>query len=359
MTPLQREIAELIRTDGPLSLARYMALCLGHPRLGYYVTRDPLGRTGDFVTAPEISQMFGELVGLWCADAWVRMNQPAQIALVELGPGRGTLMADTLRALKVVPALRAAVSVHLVETSPVLRQHQRMALAGAGVPIAWHDRLDEVPAGPMLLIANEFLDALPIIQLVRTPQGWHERQVGLDGGTLAFGLSPVRYPDAAIPTAFGGVPIGSLIELSPARAAAARDIAARVATDGGAALLIDYGHALSGVGDTFQAVRGHAFADPLSDPGEADLTSHVDFAALAAAAREAGASVHGPVTQGAFLKALGIDARAARLAAAAPDQAEGIAAARHRLTGADAMGDLFKVLAVKDPRMGPLAGFEA
>ena len=181
MTELAREIADLIRAEGPLPLARYMALALGHPRLGYYVTRDPLGRAGDFTTAPEVSQMFGELIGLWCADAWSRMGQPAEVRLVELGPGRGTLMADALRALKVVPALRAGLAVHLVETSPALRERQRAALTGSGVPVAWHERLDEVPAGPILLIANEFLDALPITQLVRTPQGWHERQVGLEG----------------------------------------------------------------------------------------------------------------------------------------------------------------------------------
>jgi SAM-dependent MidA family methyltransferase len=360
MTDLAREIADLIRTDGPLPLARYMALCLGHPRFGYYVTRDPLGRAGDFITAPEISQMFGELIGLWCADVWARMGSPGEVRLVELGPGRGTLMADALRALKVVPALRSRLGVHLVETSPALRERQRAALTGSGVPVAWHARLEEVPAGPTLLIANEFLDALPITQLVRTPSGWHERQVGLDGeGRLAFGLSPGRYPEAAVPAPFRAAPTGSLIELSPERAAIARAIAGRVAAHGGAALLIDYGHAQSGIGDTFQAVKGHAFADPLAEPGEADLTSHVDFAALAAAAREAGARVQGPVTQGDFLNALGIGARAARLQASAPGEADSIAAALHRLTHDDAMGRLFKVLAISDPRLGPLAGFEA
>ncbi|KAA5602244.1 class I SAM-dependent methyltransferase [Blastochloris sulfoviridis] len=362
MTPLGRELADLIRADGPLSVARFMALCLGHPRHGYYLTRDPLGRAGDFVTAPEISQMFGELIGLWCADAWNRMGAPERVALVELGPGRGTLMADALRALKVVPALRATLAVHLVETSPALMARQRAALEAAGVPagvpVFWHARLADAPDGPSLIVANEFLDALPVTQLVRGRDGWHERQVGLDSdGRLAFGLSPARLPDSLVPAALRTAPPGSLVEVSPERAAAVREIARRLVAHGGAALIVDYGHTQSGLGDTLQAVKGHAFADPLAEPGEADLTSHVDFAALAAAARAEGAAVHGPVTQGAFLAALGIDVRAARLKAAAPDQAADIDAALHRLTAPDAMGNLFKVLAIADPKLGPLAGF--
>jgi NADH dehydrogenase [ubiquinone] 1 alpha subcomplex assembly factor 7 len=358
MTPLGRELADLIRADGPIPVARFMALCLGHPRHGYYLTRDPLGRAGDFVTAPEITQMFGELIGLWCADAWSRMGAPERVALVELGPGRGTLMADALRALKVVPALRASLAVHLVETSPALQACQRTALAAAGVPVFWHARLEDVPDGPSLIVANEFLDALPVTQLVRAADGWHERQVGLDAeGRLAFGLSPACLPDALVPAPLRAAPPGSLIELSPERAAVAREIARRLVAHGGAALIVDYGHTQSSPGDTLQAVKGHAFADPLAEPGEADLTSHVDFAALAAAARAEGAAVHGPVTQGAFLGALGIAVRAARLKAAAPGQAQDIDAALNRLIAPGAMGSLFKVLAIADPKLGPLAGF--
>ena len=357
MTPLEAIVRETIASDGPLPVARYMALCLSHPHHGYYTTRDPLGDAGDFITAPEISQMFGELLGLWCADVWRHMGAPAAVSLVELGPGRGTLMADALRAIAKVPALRAALAVHLVETSPALRTRQRATLPGGAV--IWHDRLEDVPEGPLLLLANEFLDALPVAQLVREPTGWHERQIGLDAqGRLAFGLSPVPVPDALVPPVLRASPPGTLVELSPERAAVAAEIARRVAAFGGAALVIDYGHTSPGPGDTLQAVKGHAFADPLAVPGEADLTAHVDFAALAAVARAKGAAVHGPTTQGAFLSALGIAIRAARLKASAPEEAPAIDGAVHRLTAEAEMGQLFKVLAIAHPLLPPLAGFE-
>jgi NADH dehydrogenase [ubiquinone] 1 alpha subcomplex assembly factor 7 len=357
MTPLGRELAALIASEGPISVERYMALCLGHPRLGYYMTRDPFGREGDFTTAPEISQMFGELLGLWVAEVWTSMGRPSQFALVELGPGRGTLMADALRALKIVPECRAALSVHLVETSPVLRDIQQNTLAPSGLPVAWHDTFAHIPSGPVIVLANEFLDALPVRQFVRTESGWHERMVGLDDDRLVFGL--FAEPEPKLGRA--GRP-GDVIEIGEAALAVAREIAARLVAEGGAALCLDYGHARSGLGETLQAVRRHGFVDPLAEPGEADLTVHVDFAAVALAARAAGARVHGPTTQGAFLDALGIRARAAALARnAAPDVRTGIEAALARLTGSSdgQMGDLFKVLGFSHPALTALPALPA
>jgi NADH dehydrogenase [ubiquinone] 1 alpha subcomplex assembly factor 7 len=358
VTPLGREIAELIAQEGPISVARYMGLALSHPRHGYYRRRDPFGAAGDFVTAPEISQMFGELIGLWAADCWSLMGRPERLRLVELGPGRGTLMADALRAANLVPEFRAALSVHLVETSGTLRERQDQTLAPLKVPIDWHDRFDEVPQGPLILIANEFFDALPIRQYVRAPTGWHERLIGLDAkGALAFGLAGEA--DRSLDLA---APVGAVLEISPEGIALAGALARRLAADGGAALIIDYGHARHGFADTLQAVRGHGFADPLADPGEADLTAHVDFAALGDAARKEGAGLHGPVRQGGFLRALGIAARARKLKdRATPAQAAGVDAALARLTGdgKSEMGALFKAMAIGDPRIGGLAGFGA
>jgi SAM-dependent MidA family methyltransferase len=354
VSALGAEIERLIATEGPLTVERYMALCLGHPVHGYYATRDPLGTAGDFTTAPEISQVFGELIGLWAAEVWRGMGGPAPVRLVELGPGRGTLMADALRAARVLPAFRGALDVHLVETSPTLRERQAARLAEAGISVAWHGELAGVPDGPAIVIANEFFDALPIRQLVGTERGWCERLVGLGEAGLAFGLKPE--PDRSVP-----VPVrpGAMLEWPAAGLALMQRLAGRIATQGGAALVIDYGHESSGFGDTLQAVRRHAYADPLADPGEADLTTHVDFALLAGAARTAGAAVHGPTTQGAFLRGLGIEARAAALNAGASEaERAGIDAAVARLTGAGTgeMGGLFKVLAVSDPRLGAIPG---
>ncbi|WP_372425352.1 class I SAM-dependent methyltransferase [Salinarimonas chemoclinalis] len=360
MTPLGAEIRELIAAQGPIPVSRYMALCLGHPRYGYYMTRDPIGLSGDFVTAPEISQMFGELVGLWAAQTWIDLGSPSPFALVELGPGRGTLMADALRAAKVAPGFLEAAAVHLVETSPVLRERQRAALASPPPALAggvhWHARLDDVPDRPLIALANEFFDALPVRQMVRDRGAWRERLVGLDaGGALGFGLAP-----DADPSVSWEAPEGAVLEIAAAGTAVMRALAGRIVAAGGAALAIDYGHARTGFADTLQAIRRHAFADPLVDPGEADVTAHVDFAQLATAAGAAGARVFGPVTQGAFLRALGIEARARALAArASATQSEEIGAALVRLTGerdAD-MGVLFKALAVAHPRLTACAGF--
>ncbi|MFN3689059.1 class I SAM-dependent methyltransferase [Salinarimonas sp.] len=354
-TALAREIAALVAAEGPIPVSRYMALCLGHPTLGYYMTRDPLGLEGDFVTAPEISQMFGELLGLWAAQTWIDLGRPSPLRLVELGPGRGTLMADALRAAAVVPGFLDALDLHLVETSPVLRAKQAASLAASPRPPTWHGNVTGVPEGPAIAIANEFFDALPVRQLVRHGGRWHERVVGLDGaGALAFGLAPDPEPGLDDPA-----PEGAVIEIQASGVPVMRALAERIVREGGAALAIDYGHATSGYADTLQAVRRHAFADPLAEPGEADVTAHVDFAQLARAAREAGARVFGPVTQGAFLAGLGLEARARRLAAATPERAPEIAAAANRLagTGEGGMGELFKAMAVTQAGLDSCAGF--
>jgi SAM-dependent MidA family methyltransferase len=301
--------------------------------------------------------MFGELLGLWAAQVWLDQGRPSPVRLVELGPGRGTLMADVLRAMRSVPGLWPALDVHLVETSPTLRAKQRESLknfASSGIPITWHERLEDVPKGPLLLLANEFFDALPIRQFVRSGGAWRERLVGLGAdGKFAFGLAPESSPELAI-----SGPEGAVFELCPAGLVLAGEIAARIARSGGAAPIVDYGHTASGFGDTFQAVRNHAFADPLAEPGQADLTAHVDFAALAASARQAGATVEGPVEQGEFLRALGLEARAERLAANRPDQVETVRIAALRLAGqADGqMGHLFKVMAIRPENAPPTPG---
>jgi NADH dehydrogenase [ubiquinone] 1 alpha subcomplex assembly factor 7 len=348
---------EEIRRAGPISTARFMALALGHPTLGYYARHDPLGAAGDFVTAPEISQVFGELVGLWLARAWSDLGRPDPCLLVELGPGRGTLMADLLRAAAQMPQFRTSLRLHLVETSEHLRDLQRARLTGETVH--WHASLDQVPPGPMLLVANEFLDALPIHQLVATERGWLERMVDLAGTELVFALSE-RPSELARGLPAGDRMLGQVAEVSPIRSDIAAAIGRRLAADGGVALLIDYGAWADVTGDTLQAVRDHAPWPVLSTPGEADLSSHVDFRALAEAARDAGAAVYGPVPQGPFLRAMGIDLRIARLLErATPGQRRELRAALFRLTDGGAMGELFKVLALTGPDAPPPPGFTA
>jgi SAM-dependent MidA family methyltransferase len=355
-TPLFAILRDEILATGPIPLARYMDLCLGHPLHGYYRTRDPLGASGDFVTAPEISQMFGELVGIWIAAAWGALGAPAPLALVELGPGRGTLMQDALRALaRAAPTLRPAL--HLVETSPPLRAAQAERLS-AHAP-TWHEGIATLPPGPAIVVANEFFDALPVRQFQRTPRGWCERCVGLapDGERLAFGLA--AEPDPRIDAQ---APVGVTLTLPGAALDTVRDLARRLVREHGALLAIDYGHARPGFGDSLQAVAGHRFVDPLGAPGEADLTTHVDFSALARAAAGEGARVHGPVDQRDFLQALGLRERAERLSAGAtPQQAVRIAAAVTRLTdpARRGMGSLFKAMAVSDPALPGLPGFPA
>jgi NADH dehydrogenase [ubiquinone] 1 alpha subcomplex assembly factor 7 len=344
--PLAARFRRLISATGPIPVAQYMA----ESNARYYASRDPLGAAGDFVTAPEVSQMFGELIGLWLADLWDRAGRPTGACYVELGPGRGTLARDALRAGK---AAGWVPPVHLVETSPALTALQREACPDA----TWHGDLSTLPAdAPLLIVANEFLDALPVRQLVRAPAGWRERMVGLDGEDLRF-VAGDRPMDAAVPETWRDAPEGAILETAPAAAAVVAELAARLARQGGAALMIDYGHDQPRLGSTLQAVRAHAKVDPLSAPGKADLTAHVDFAALAEVARADGARWLGTVSQGQFLRALGIDARAQRLAAAAPERSEAIAAARARLVGDEAMGALFKVMALAAPDWPDAAGF--
>jgi NADH dehydrogenase [ubiquinone] 1 alpha subcomplex assembly factor 7 len=356
-SPLEAEIRNRIATAGPMSVAEYMALCLTHPVHGYYMTRDPLGQGGDFTTAPEISQMFGELIGAWAATVWHMLGEPSAINLVELGPGRGTMMADALRAAKVLPAFERAISVHLVETSHALRERQRATLVASGADITWHDSLQGVPPDPAIYLANEFFDTLPVNQAIRQPDGWHERTVELgEDETLRFGVG--RALSGEIASALRDAPLGAIFEWR--QQTIAIDLATRVAR-GGAALIVDYGHTRRAVGETFQAVRGHAYHDPLIAPGTADLTAHVDFEALALAAANNGASVHGPVEQGVFLNRLGIAHRAEMLKAnAGAAQVQDIEAARDRLTAMTpaGMGKMFKVLGLASAKVDVLPGFD-
>src|SRR5438445_7334804 len=339
---------------------RYMELCLIHPEHGYYVSRDPLGREGDFTTAPEVSQMFGELLGLWTASVWKALGSPPTLRLVELGPGRGTMMADVLRAVRVLPPLYQSLQIHLVEINPVLREKQRATLSGAR-NISWHDSIDDVPEGPAVILANEYFDVLPIHQVVKRETGWHERVVQIDdSGRLVFAAAAEPLPRFEIlrPPLVRAAPVGAVFEWRPD--AEIMKIATRVRDGGGAALIIDYGHLRSDAGDTFQAIARHSFADPLKNPGQADVTAHVDFQALLRAAEDLGARVHGPVSQGEFLKRIGIETRAVTLMAkATPEVSEDISGALKRLTdsGRGGMGSMFKVLAVSEPQLILLAGF--
>ncbi|MFT3940737.1 MULTISPECIES: SAM-dependent methyltransferase [unclassified Rhodopseudomonas] len=356
-TALATEIKRLIKAAGPMPVWRYMELCLGHPEHGYYVTRDPLGREGDFTTSPEISQMFGELLGLWSASVWKAADEPETLRLIEIGPGRGTMMADALRALRVLPVLYQSLSIHLVEINPVLRQKQQTMLAGIR-NIHWHDSFDDVPEGPAVILANEYFDVLPIHQAIKRETGWHERVIEIGAsGELVFGVAadPIRGFEALLPPLVRLAPPGAVFEWRPDTEIL--KIASRVRDQGGAALIIDYGHLRSDVGDTFQAIASHSYADPLQHPGRADLTAHVDFDALGRAAESVGARAHGPVTQGTFLKRLGIETRALSLMAkATPQVSEDIAGALQRLTGEGrgAMGSMFKVIGVSDPKIETL-----
>jgi SAM-dependent MidA family methyltransferase len=358
-SPLQSEIKKLIKSSGPMPVWRYMELCLTHPQHGYYVSRDPLGREGDFTTSPEVSQMFGELLGLWAASVWKALGSPSLLRLIELGPGRGTMMADALRALRVLPPLYQALSIHLVEINPVLREKQKATLSGAR-NIDWHDNIDEVPEGPAVILANEYFDVLPIHQVVKRETGWHERTVEIDGsGRLSFGFAAEPTPrfDVLLPPLVRAAPVGAVFEWRPD--AEIMKIATRMRNQGGAALIIDYGHLRSDAGDTFQAIARHNFADPLKLPGQADVTAHVDFQALVRAAEDIGARVHGPVPQGEFLRRLGIETRALGLMAKATHEvSEDISSALKRLIGGGrgGMGSMFKVLAVSEPNLTSLAG---
>ncbi|MFN4058300.1 MAG: class I SAM-dependent methyltransferase [Roseinatronobacter sp.] len=352
MSALGDVLVRMIRAQGPISVAEYMTQCLSHPTLGYYTTRDPLGVAGDFTTAPEISQMFGEMLGLLVAQTWMDQGAPARVALAELGPGRGTLMADILRATARVPGFHAALQVHLLETSRPLRAMQAKLVPGA----VWHDDVSTLPEDrPLFVIANEFFDALPIRQFLRVEGGWAERIVGLSGESLTFGLAPPA-PFAALAHRLTDTSEGQMVETCAPAARITEALGSRIAAQGGFALVVDYGDWRSR-GDTLQALRAHRFDDPLAHPGQADLTAHVDFEAIALAASPLRAT---PLTpQGRLLRNLGIDARAERLAARLTGAArESHLAAYHRLTDAAQMGQLFKALGLYPPLAPVPPGFE-
>ena len=353
MSALKEKILRLIRAHGPVSVAQYMQIALTDPEFGYYMRRDPLGR--DFITSPEVSQLFGEMIGLFFVQAWEDRDRPHPFHLVEIGPGRGTLLADILRTAKIRSAFLEAASITLVETSPVLREVQAKTLRD--FPVAWRSGLHEIPQeGAFFLVANEFFDALPVRQFVRSRRGWHERMVAANGDTLVFGTAADPVPADLIPPALGDAPEGSIFETSPASQAIVAEIARRVAKNG-TALIIDYGHATPGLGDTLQAVKAHAYAEVLAEPGETDLTCHVDFTAMVKAASEADGYVFGPEPQGAFLEALGIKLRAERLKNARPEHAAEIDAALDRLTNPQQMGMLFKAVAICEDRSVGVPGF--
>ena len=357
---LPKLIRRLIAGAGPIPLSTFMGLALGHPEHGYYQRREPFGGAGDFVTAPEVSQMFGELIGAWCIEVWRRLGAPAPVALCELGPGRGTLMADLLRAARLDPGFLDARDLLLIETSQRLRAQQAERLA------AWRPRWIEgpeaLPACPALVLANEVFDALPIRQFVKSPEGWRERLVDLgpDAAGFRFVLGPASAAAAAlVPDAAKDLPEGAVVEVSPEAEHGLDLVARHLARHGGAALILDYGAELAPGTPSLQAIAGGARADPLAAPGSADLTAHVDFARLAAVARAAGLAVHGPKPQGAFLEALGLGQRTAALARGQPPEvARRLEGERRRLSHPEEMGRLFKALALAPPALGAPPGFE-
>ncbi len=360
MNRLQERIAALIAAQGPISVAQYMTLALHDAAGGYYATRQPFGAAGDFTTAPEISQMFGEMLGLWCVQVWHDQGQPKLKRLVELGPGRGTMMADALRAAKVAPEFLLGLEVVLVESSPALQKVQAEKLKDCGVEVRWAAHFDDsLTDRPLFLLANEFFDAMPVRQYVKTERGWCERMVVAKNGELEFALAPMPTPHAAIAASRAAAPDGGVYETAPASTALAEAIARVIAASGGGALLVDYGYGenLGGYGETLQAVGGHEFADVLADPGEIDLSAHVDFAAIGEAARHGGAAVYGPRGQGEFLADLGITGRAEQLMKTNPAAAQNLFAAVERLIGPDQMGNLFKAMAFLPPSAAKPPGF--
>ena len=351
MTPLRTRLVRLISAAGPLSVADYMAHCLFDPEHGYYTTREPFGAAGDFTTAPEISQMFGELIAVWMAGAWQAAGAPAPFVLAEIGPGRGTLMKDMLRALShAAPRMLSAARIHLVETSPRLRDVQKRTLANSAAVPVWVSDIDQLPQMPFFIVGNELFDAIPQRQYVKAGQRWRERMVGLDDeGQLCFvagsgGLAPDLLPADA-----ESAPEGAIVEISPAREALMTRIATRIASDGGVGLFLDYGYFGPALGDTLQALRRHAFDDVLAHPGEADLTSHVDFATLARAAEAAGLQTHS-MEQGAFLLQMGLLERAGTLGARADAATrQRLQSEVDRLARPEQMGRLFKALMISRP----------
>ncbi|NKB45229.1 MAG: class I SAM-dependent methyltransferase [Alphaproteobacteria bacterium] len=345
------QLIKQIGQHGAISVTAYMDAVAE----AYYARGRVFGRDGDFITSPEISQVFGELVGLWCVTAWQALGQPRNFHLVECGPGRGTLMADALRTVwDVAPVFARSASLHLVERSQALREEQRQNLAA--YDIEWHDGLSTLPDGPVIIVANEFLDALPISQFVKTTSGWCERMVTHDGSKFEFTVNSL--PSATIDETFYDAPNGSILENSEAVEQVTAEIALLCAERPGIALVIDYGHTVTDVGDTLQAVKNHTFHPALDTPGDADLTAHVDFAAVAQAARSRSASIHGPVEQGVWLKRLGAGVRETQLSEGKSDSETAvIRSSIHRLIDPEGMGSLFKVIAFGPAGCKPLSGF--
>lgn len=341
-------IQEEINAYGPISIARYMDLALSHEQHGYYRKQDPFGADGDFITSPDISQMFGEMVGLWCACVAQMMDGGKPLNLVEVGPGRGTLMVDALRAASTAPGFLENIQVSMVETSPVLRAMQKEALESFGVKATWHDDIKDVADGPLLVIGNEFFDALPVRQYVYGDGEWHERLVGLNGEKLAFVMAAEAEPEGLVPEKLQAkAQAGDVFEDQAASRAVMKNIAARIAKFGGAALFFDYGHDEHALGNTFQAMKAHKFVDVLSKPGNQDLTTHVDFEQLSKVAEVEGAEVFGPVAQGIFLQQLGMGQRAETLKAkASEEQIFDVNRAYTRLVSPEQMGTLFRVMGI-------------
>lgn len=348
MNALADKLKEQIAASGPMTVAEFMGVCLYDPDDGYYATRPAIGGAdADFLTAPEASQMFGELLGLWCAHEWDLIGKPA-FNLIELGPGRGVLMQDALRATQRIPGFREAAAITLVETSAPLRDEQAQRVPDAD----WAPRLEDTPPGPSLIIANEFLDCLPIRQFIRGEDGWHEKLLGVDEAEqLTFGLS------AAIPAPESDDDVGFVREVAPGLESLVYELERRLFDAPGRALFIDYGYVKPEGADTLQALKAHKKVDPLEAPGEADLTAHVDFARLAHLAESAGLAVHGPAPQGVFLRKLGLDQRAEMLIEMHPDRGERIEREHNRLSHPDQMGALFKVICISSPNLPPPAGF--
>jgi SAM-dependent MidA family methyltransferase len=340
-----------IRTSGPMSVASYMGLCLTHPSKGYYKSADPLGAKGDFITAPEVSQMFGELLGFFFVNLWQQMGSPKAFTLLELGPGRGTLMADMLRVACRAEGFRDALDLRLFETNPALIAEQNARLEPYDPK--WIDAFENVGDGPLLVVANEFFDALPIRQFVRMDDGWHERMVGLTEGRRSFGLNPTPIPPGAMPEAIASAEINCVFEVGLANGEVMKRLADVISTQGGAILAVDYGYARTQTGETLQGVRRHQYADVLDAPGETDLSAHVDFETLGNVAAKAGLAIQPLATQGQFLTRLGLDERAKALSAANPGSAGDIAAAKARLASPEQMGNLFKAFCAASPGLVP------
>ena len=358
MTPLERKIRKQINASGPISVSNFMSTAMANPFHGYYQTRDPFGLTGDFITAPEISQVFGEILGLWCAVTWQKGNKPKELNLVELGPGRGTLMSDIMRSGITVPSFLDAVQIHLVETSDVLCKIQRQVLSN--FKVHWHKTLDTIPQKPTLIIANEFFDALPVDQYVNTKQGWYERRVDYDEEKNKFFFMPYKKKNSIkIPKQLQNARLGAVFENCPIGQKLADQIGRWICLHGVAAIIIDYGYTALNTLETLQAVKSHRTHNPLLEIGEADLTAHVDFSAISNSLKKGGVKVYGPINQGEFLLSLGIKARIKKLLEGANSkQTESLLEGCRRLTSSSQMGTLFKVIAVLPPNQPAPAGFE-